>query len=124
MLLVRILYVDGDFVRKVEPELCEYLSWPAHQAPAVVGRAVPLGRVAEDRSRVAGAQRADDHVVQRWRVREDLERCEVAGCAESGGLHPVDTGLLTGRHRFGESQLLELGIQPCLGHQMRCGGWA
>ena len=43
MLLVGILYVDGDFVGQVEPELREHLAWPTDQAPTVVGRAVPLG---------------------------------------------------------------------------------
>src|SRR4051794_40773749 len=106
MLLVRILHVDGDFVRQVKPELGEYLSRPTDQASAVVGGAVPLWRVAEDGPRVARAQRADDHVVQRWRVREDLERGEIAWCAPTCGFHPVNAHLHAGCHRLGQSKLL------------------
>ena len=37
VLLVGILYVDGDFVGQIEPELGEHLAWPTDHAPAVVG---------------------------------------------------------------------------------------
>src|SRR5215208_3726294 len=110
MLLVGILNSDGDFVRQIQPEFAEHLTWPADHPPAVVWCAVPLRRVAEDRPRVARAQCAHDDVMNSWCVGEDLERGEVAGCAETGGLHPIDADLLTGRHRFGEGELFELRI--------------
>jgi hypothetical protein len=62
--------------------------------------------------------------VQRWRVREDLERGEVAGCPETCRFHPVGPDLLTGRQGLGESKLAEFGIQPRFGHQMCRRRWA
>ena len=52
-------------------------------------------------------------------VREDLERGEVAGRAEAGGLEPVDADLLARGHRLGERQRLEVGVEPRTGDQSR-----
>ncbi len=59
--------------------------------------------------------------MQRGSVREDLECREVTGRAEPGRFHPVDADLLARGHRLGESELLELGVEPRLGDQVSGG---
>jgi hypothetical protein len=68
MLLIGTLHPHLDLVGKLETELGEHLAWSSHDPAPVVGRAVPLRGVAEDRPRVTRAQRGDDHVVHRRRV--------------------------------------------------------
>ena len=57
-----------DIVAELHPELREHGARLAHDAAAVLERLVPGGRVAEHRPWVAGAQCADDHVVDVRRV--------------------------------------------------------
>ena len=72
ILLVGVLHPDlSTSIRQVQSELREHLARPAHDASAdSSGRPVPLEaeNFAQDRSRIAGAQRAHDDVMQRGRV--------------------------------------------------------
>ena len=101
MLLVGILHPDLDLFWQVEAELREHLARPAHDATAEVRRAVSLRRIAQNGARIAGAQRADDHVVQGGRVFKHVKGCEVARCPETCGLEPVNTDFFAGCERIG-----------------------
>src|SRR6201999_67409 len=100
------------------------LARPADDATPEVGRAVPLWRVAQARTRIAGAKRAHDHVVQGRRVFEHMESGEITGCPEAGGLQPVDADFFAGGHGISQDQFLELGVDPGPRDQMRGRGWS
>jgi hypothetical protein len=53
VLRIGVLDSDFDVFGKIEAELGEDLAGPAHDATPVVRRPVPLGRVSEDRARIA-----------------------------------------------------------------------
>jgi DNA-binding transcriptional MocR family regulator len=75
--------------------------------PRPVGEAlVPAGRGPEQRNRIAGAERADDHVVRGLRVRHDPQR--VAQVAEAH--------FLRGSVAVGQQQVTVLRIGPGTGH--------
>lgn len=74
MLGIGVLDADLDVFGKVEAEFRKNVPWPAHDAAPVVRRSVPLGRLTQDRTRVAGTQTAADHVMQRGCVLKYMQR--------------------------------------------------
>src|ERR1700729_981131 len=122
MLLVGVLYADLDLFWQVQSELRKHLARPTHDATAKVRCSIPLRRIAQNWTRVAGAQRADDDVMQGGRVFQDVEGREVARCPKTRGMQPIDADFLAGSKRIGQDQLLVLGFKPRPGHQ--AGRWS
>jgi DNA-binding transcriptional MocR family regulator len=90
----------------LQAELGEHRARLPHR-PRPVGEAlVPAGRGPEQRHRVAGAERADDHVVRGLGVRHDPQR--VAQVAEAH--------VLRGGVAVGQQQVTVLRIGPGAGH--------
>src|SRR5580693_1680454 len=117
MLLVGVLDSDLDLFWEVQPELRKYLARPAHDATTEVRCSIPLGGIAQNRTRVAGAQRADDDVVQGGRVFEHMKRREVARCPKTRGMQPVHPDFFTGCKWIRKDQLFVLRVKPGPGHQ-------
>ena len=84
----------------VHPEIGEHRPRLADDPAAVLEALVPRRRIAEQTTRVAGAQRAHDHVVHRRRVFEHRDR------------HGLGLVLGDGAERVGEQPGSELGIDP------------
>ena len=73
----------------------------------------------QQRTWIAGAQGADDHVVQGRVIFEDTKIHVVAGRAGAGGFFPVDADFHAGRDCVGEDALLEFRIGPGFGNETR-----
>src|ERR1700722_1776512 len=117
MLLIGVLYSDLDVLWQEQPELRKDLARPADDATAEVRCSIPLRGIAQNWTRVAGAQRADDDVMQSRRVFQHMEGREVARCPKTRGMQPIDPDFLAGSKRIGQAQFFVLGFEPRSGHQ-------
>ena len=63
--------LDGHVIRQIEPELGQNLARLADGAGAIGALLVPVRRQAQQIARIAGAERADDDIVNVLRV-DDL----------------------------------------------------
>ena len=109
-----VLDPDLDLGRQDQAEFGQHLARPADQPATIIRRTVPIGRVAEQRPRITGAQRAHDHVVQRRRVFQDAQLHVVARRALAGRFGPVDPDLAAGGDAIAQDTGLERRIGPRL----------
>jgi len=79
--LVGVLDAHLDLGGDNQSELLQHLTRPADQPSTIVGRTVPIRRVAEQRPRITRAESADDHMMQRRRIFEyAATACSRLGC--------------------------------------------
>ena len=97
-----------DVLREIEPELLQHSTRVGNGAGAIREALVPVGRRAEQSPRVAGAERAHDHVVHLLGVRERDHDGRWAGVEPE--LERSGTGV-------GEESLLELRVDPRAGDE-------
>src|SRR6266850_5339428 len=84
----RVPDADLHALGKIDAELAQHDAGLAHRPRAVLERLVPDRRQADERVRVARAERADDHVVDAGPVLDDLQ-VDAAEAQLLDGLRPV-----------------------------------